>query len=121
MTRAPRTVACPLPGRRRGRGYPRAAPAAPAPPRTPLPAGRLPRVSRLIKNPAYKGAATFGRTRVGERRSRLRPMRGKPEHPRNAKSRYKGATDDQITIPALHLRQGNAAIERLFDNGASSS
>jgi hypothetical protein len=46
MTSAPRTVACPLPGRRRRRGYP--APAAPAPPRTPLPAGRLPRVSRLM-------------------------------------------------------------------------
>ena len=47
MTSAPRTVACPLPGRR-GRGHPRAAPADPAPPRTPAPAGRLPRVSRLM-------------------------------------------------------------------------
>ena len=48
MTSAPRTVACPLPGRRRRRGQPRAAPAALATPRTPLPAGRLPRVSRLM-------------------------------------------------------------------------
>ena len=56
-------------------------------------------VGKMLKNPAYKGAATFGRTRVGERRLRLRPLRGKPEHPRNAQSRYKGATDDQITIP----------------------
>src|SRR6516162_11366004 len=53
-------------------------------------------VGKLLKNPAYKGAATFGRTRVGERRPRLRPMRGKPEHPRNAKSRYKGTAEDQV-------------------------
>jgi site-specific DNA recombinase len=56
-------------------------------------------VGKLLKNPAYKGGATFGRTRMGERRPRLRPKRGKPEHPRNAKSRYQGTAEDQITIP----------------------
>jgi site-specific DNA recombinase len=56
-------------------------------------------VGKLLKNPAYKGVATFGRTRVVERRPQLRPRRGKPEHSRHAHSRYKGATDDQITIP----------------------
>jgi len=56
-------------------------------------------VGKLLKNPAYKGAATFGRTRVGERRPRLRPMRGKSEQPRNANSRYPGASADRITIP----------------------
>ena len=60
-------------------------------------------ISRLLKNPAYIGNATFGRTRVVERRSRLRPMRGKPEQPRNAKSRCKGVPGDQIVIavPAI--------------------
>jgi hypothetical protein len=47
MTSAPRTVACLLPGRR-GRGHPRTAPAALATRRTPLPPGRLPRISRLM-------------------------------------------------------------------------
>src|SRR5262249_17840109 len=73
----------------------------------------------LLRNPAYKGAATFGRTRVGERRARLRPMRGKPEQSRNAHSRYKGAADDQITIPVPPLVSAelfDAVAEQLADN-----
>jgi site-specific DNA recombinase len=76
-------------------------------------------VGKLLKNPAYKGAATFGRTRVGERRPRLRPMRGKPEQPRNAKSRYKGATEDQITIPVpaiVSVGLFDAVAEQLAEN-----
>jgi site-specific DNA recombinase len=41
-------------------------------------------LGKLLKNPAHKGMATFGRTRVGERRRRLRPLRGQPEQPRYA-------------------------------------
>src|ERR1700752_1027989 len=55
-------------------------------------------IGKLLKNPAYTGAAIFGRTRVGELRVRLRPLRGKPEQPRYAKSRYRGTKEDQITI-----------------------
>ena len=60
-------------------------------------------IGRLLKNPVYIGNATYGRTRVVERRSRLRPVRGKPEQPRNAKSRCKCAPGDHIVIavPAI--------------------
>jgi site-specific DNA recombinase len=33
----------------------------------------------LLKNPAYQGAAAFGKARSGERRARRRPLRGQPE------------------------------------------
>jgi site-specific DNA recombinase len=76
-------------------------------------------VGKLLKNPAYKGAAAFGRTRVGERRPRLRPLRGQPEQPRNAKSRYRGAAADQIPIPVPALVSPElfaAAAEQLAEN-----
>ena len=76
-------------------------------------------VGKLLKNPAYKGTAIFGRTRVVEHRPRLRPMRGKPERPRNAKSRFKGAPDDQITIsvPAIVSAELFSAVaEQLAEN-----
>ena len=76
-------------------------------------------IGKLLKHPAYKGSATFGRTRVGERRPRLRPIRGKPEQPRHAKSRFKGTTEDQITIlvPAI-VSAGlfDAAAQQLAEN-----
>jgi hypothetical protein len=43
MTPSPRTIECSLPGHRDGHGRP-----PPAAPRPPLPAGRVPRVSRLM-------------------------------------------------------------------------
>src|SRR5207302_1664359 len=36
----------------------------------------------ILTNPAYKGTAMFGKTRSGERRPQLRPVRGQPEQPR---------------------------------------
>jgi site-specific DNA recombinase len=56
-------------------------------------------IRKLLTNPAYKGEAIFGKTRVGERRPRLRPARGHPEHPRSNTSRYPGTADDQFVIP----------------------
>ena len=53
----------------------------------------------MLKNPAYKGAAAFGRRRVGERRPRLRPSRGNPEQPKQATSRYAVAPEQWISIP----------------------
>src|ERR1700680_2345339 len=48
MSRSPRTIECSLPGHRGGRGRPRPSDRPPAEPRPPLPAGRVPRVSRLM-------------------------------------------------------------------------
>ncbi|MHC4091980.1 MAG: recombinase family protein, partial [Planctomycetota bacterium] len=42
----------------------------------------------MLKNPAYKGTAAFGKTRVGELRPRLRAQRGGCEQPRKAYSTY---------------------------------
>ena len=48
MTPSPRTIECSLPGHRGGRGRPQPSDRPPAAPRPPLPAGRVPRVSRLM-------------------------------------------------------------------------
>lgn len=56
-------------------------------------------VAKLLKNPAYKGLAIFGRTRSEARRPRLRTPYGKPEHPRYAMSRCRGPSEEQIAIP----------------------
>lgn len=58
---------------------------------------------QMLKNPAYKGSAAFGRTRVGPRRRCLRPPRGAPEQPRRAVSLYHNPRDEWISIavPAI--------------------
>jgi hypothetical protein len=48
MTTLPRTIACSLPDRRCGRGHTQPRYGRPAEPRPVAPAGRLPRVSRLL-------------------------------------------------------------------------
>jgi site-specific DNA recombinase len=76
-------------------------------------------VRKLLTNPAYKGEAVFGKTRVGERRPRLRPARGHPEQPRSASSRYPGVVEDQIgiAVPALVSAEVYAAVaEQLAEN-----
>ena len=76
-------------------------------------------VRKLLANPAYKGEAVFGKTRVGERRPRLRPARGHPEQPRRQSSRYPGAVEDQIgiAVPALVSVELFAAVaEQLAEN-----
>ena len=57
----------------------------------------------MLKNPAYRGAAAFGKTRVGELRPRLRPARGHASQPRRAYSTYDTCDTDQtaIAVPAL--------------------
>src|SRR3989454_1734959 len=52
----------------------------------------------MLKNSAYRGAAEFGKTRVGERRPRLRPARGQASQPRRASSRYDTGATDRIAI-----------------------
>jgi site-specific DNA recombinase len=53
----------------------------------------------MLKNPAYKGEAAFGKTRIDSRKPLLRTQRGKPEHPRRNYSIYAVAEDDWISIP----------------------
>jgi site-specific DNA recombinase len=57
----------------------------------------------MLKNPAYKGAAGFGKTRIGERKPQLRPQRGQAEQPRKAYSVYATTVEEQeiIPVPAL--------------------
>ena len=53
----------------------------------------------ILKNPAYKGTAAFGKTRSGDLKpQRLRPQRGRPEQPRRPVSRVDTSSEDQIFI-----------------------
>jgi site-specific DNA recombinase len=53
----------------------------------------------ILKNPAYKGTAAFGKTRSGALKpQRLRPQRGRPEQPRRPVSRVDTSSQDQIFI-----------------------
>jgi site-specific DNA recombinase len=76
-------------------------------------------IRKLLTNPAYKGEAVFGKSRVGERRPRLRPGRGHPEQPRHFAARYPGPAEDQIAIAVPALVSAElfaAAAEQLAEN-----
>jgi site-specific DNA recombinase len=65
----------------------------------------------MLKNPAYKGAAAFGKTRAGRfKPQKLRPQRGRPQHPKRPVSRIDTTSDAQVVIkvPAI-------VDEALFD------
>jgi len=53
----------------------------------------------ILRNPAYKGAAAFGKTRSEAWRGRLRPQRGRPAQPRRPRARAAVAQQDWISIP----------------------
>ncbi len=57
----------------------------------------------ILKNPAYKGEAAFGKTKTGPLRPRLRPQRGAHELPRRAYSSYDVSREEwiSISVPAL--------------------
>lgn len=57
----------------------------------------------MLKNPAYKGAAAFGKTKVGPLRPKLRAQRGHREHPKRAYSIYDVAQEQwlMINVPAI--------------------
>jgi site-specific DNA recombinase len=57
----------------------------------------------MLKNPAYKGMAAFGKTRLGERRPRVRPQRGALEQPRRNYSTYDVPKEKwtHIPVPAI--------------------
>jgi len=56
----------------------------------------------MLRNPAYKGTAIYGRTQVGPPRPRLRPQRGQAEQPRRPVSIYEvEGPGISIPVPAL--------------------
>ncbi len=57
----------------------------------------------MLRNPAYKGEAAFGKTRVGPRPARPRPVRGGSEQPRRAYGLYDTPAEDRITVPVPRL------------------
>jgi site-specific DNA recombinase len=60
-------------------------------------------VCDMLKNPAYKGAAAFGKTRVEALRPRLRAQRGRPLQPKRAVSTLDVPREKwmSILVPAL--------------------
>ncbi len=64
----------------------------------------------ILKNPAYKGQAAFGKTRIGPLRPRLRAQRNGSEQPRKAYSVYDVPKSEWISIPVPAL-----VSEELFD------
>jgi site-specific DNA recombinase len=76
-------------------------------------------VWNMLKNPAYQGTAAYGRRRVGERRPRLRPGRGRPEHPKQTVSMYPVPPEEwlRIPVPALVSPELFAVVqEQLAEN-----
>ncbi|MGH7411148.1 MAG: recombinase zinc beta ribbon domain-containing protein [Candidatus Methylomirabilis sp.] len=75
----------------------------------------------ILKNPAYKGSAAFGKTRIGERRLRLRAYRGQAEQPRRAYSVYDVPAEEWISIPVPPIVEEelfDAVAEQLVENRA---
>jgi site-specific DNA recombinase len=53
----------------------------------------------MLKNPAYKGLASFGKTRTGPRRPQLRTQRGHSKTPRRTGSTYDTDARERVSIP----------------------
>ncbi len=53
----------------------------------------------MLKNPAYMGFASFGKTRTGPRRPSLRTQRGQSKTPRRTGSTYDTDAREQVSIP----------------------
>ena len=73
----------------------------------------------MLKNDAYRGTAFFNKTTAGERRTRMRPHRGHPEHPRRSRSLAVTPPDRQIpvAVPAIVGEELFQTVqERLLDN-----
>src|SRR6516164_5379731 len=68
----------------------------------------------ILKNPAYKGTAAFGKTRCGDLKpQRLRPQRGRPDQPRRPVSRVDTSCEDQIfiNVPGLVSEELFGAVQ----------
>jgi len=64
----------------------------------------------MLKNPAYKGTAAFGKTRAGLLRPRLRAQRGHPLQPRRSVSTTPVSEEEWLFIPVPAI-----VDEALFD------
>jgi site-specific DNA recombinase len=94
------------------------------PTRTGLPQWDCATINAILRNPAYKGAASYGKTRVGPYKpQQLRPLRGRPEFPRYPMTRVDTPPEDWISIavPAL-VDEGlfEAAQDQLEENRGRS-
>jgi site-specific DNA recombinase len=73
----------------------------------------------MLKNPAYVGKAAFGKTKVGDKRPRLRPQRNASDKPRQSHSTYDVPKEEWIYIPVPALVNEElfaAAQEQLSEN-----
>ena len=73
----------------------------------------------ILKNPAYQGAAAFGKTRLEPLRPRLRAQRHRPVQPRRAVSVRDVPSEDWIPIPVPALVEPEvfaAVQEQLQEN-----
>jgi len=88
------------------------------PTRTGLPRWNSATIATLLKNPAFIGKATFGKTRVEPWRPGLRPRRGRPAMPRRPYSVTRKDTQPiAIDVPALvSVELFDAANEQLAEN-----
>jgi site-specific DNA recombinase len=77
-------------------------------------------IATMLKNPTYKGAAAYGRTRTGPwQRQGLRPQRGKSAHPRSVATEYPVPPEEWITVPTPALVDATlfaAVQEQLREN-----
>jgi site-specific DNA recombinase len=76
-------------------------------------------ISGILKNPAYRGQAAYGKTRLTENRQRLRLLRGKTEPSNRLRTRLDVSEDDWIHIavpPLIAEELFEAAQEQLQEN-----
>ncbi|MEI6540017.1 MAG: recombinase family protein [Planctomycetota bacterium] len=76
-------------------------------------------VWKMLKNPAYQGSATYGKTCTGPRRPQVKPHRGQPLTPRRSGSVYIADPSERIVIPvpAIVSEELFATVqEQLTDN-----
>jgi site-specific DNA recombinase len=74
----------------------------------------------ILRNPAYAGEAAYGKTEAAERRTLLRPIKGRSNIPRRRKSTFRDRPAEQwihIPVPALVSREiFDAVAEQLARN-----
>jgi len=78
----------------------------------------------ILKNPAYKGKAAFGKTRAGALKPQPpRPQRGRSEQPRRQYSRVDTSSEDQIFIdvPGLVSKELFGAVQSQLGESAAPS
>jgi site-specific DNA recombinase len=70
----------------------------------------------MLKNPAYMGQAAFGKTKQGEKRTRVRPQRNSSSKPRQSYSTYDVPSEEWISIavPALVSPELFAVVQEQF-------